>query len=334
MKMEDGSGPQARGLAAVAADDGLAAWQRIFCDVFAREPGPDQLSALAAMAAEPGLAPAQRYRRVLAGFDQQEFKTGFSVRWDTPDTEMVDVEGLRLHVDKADSSVSMPLARGHYENHVLTFFKGFLREGMHVVDAGANIGLYSLLAARLVGPGGHVWSFEPNSENCRLLLAGALDNGLDNLSLHPLALGNERGYTYFTSALGSNGGVLEQAKRSVMHPSCRIVPMARLDDFALPRVDLLKMDVEGAEGLVMQGARDLIARCRPVVTAEFSDDMLTRISGMSGAAFLGLFRELRYSVWLMDRATHHILPIDDTDAFAATFAGTVRIEDLLMTPEG
>ncbi len=332
--MADGFGAEATRRAARADDDGVAEWRRTVLDVFSREPGPAQLSVLAAMAAEPGLAPAQRYRRVLAGFDQQEFKTGFSVRWDKPDTQVVEVEGLRLHVDKADTSVSMPLARGHYENHVLSFFKGFLRDGMHVVDAGANIGLYSLLAARLVGPSGHVWSFEPNSENCRLLLAGALDNALDNLSLHPVALGNERGYTYFTSALGSNGGVLEQAKRSVTHPSCRIVPMARLDDFALARVDLLKMDVEGAEGLLMQGARDLVARCRPVITAEFSDEMLTRISGMTGATFLGMFRELRYSVWLMDRQTHHILPIDDADAFAAAFAGTVRIEDLLMTPEG
>jgi FkbM family methyltransferase len=331
--MANGSGAEAMGSAALAAADEMAEWRRTFVDVFSREPGPEQLSVLAAMAREPGMAPAQRYRRVLAGFDQQEFKTGFTVRRDTADTQVIEVEGLRLHVDKADTSVSMPLARGHYENHVLSFFKGFLREGMHVVDAGANIGLYSLLAGRLVGPTGHVWSFEPSSENCRLLLAGALDNALDNLSLHPLALGNERGYTYFTSALGSNGGVLERAKRSVTHPSCRIVPMARLDDFAIPRLDLLKMDVEGAEGLLMQGARDLVARCRPVITTEFSDEMLTRISGMSGRAFLGLFRELRYSVWLMDRQTHHILPINDTDAFAADFSGTVRIDDLLMTPE-
>ena len=51
------------------------------------------------------------------------------------------------------------------------------------------------------------------------------------------------------------------------------------------------MDVEGAEALLAEGATELIARCRPVVATEFSHAMLSRISGVSGAAFLRFFRD-------------------------------------------
>jgi FkbM family methyltransferase len=290
----------------------------------------ETLAALAASGTQ--LDRAQRYRRVLSTFDQQDLKTGFTVRWDERDLQLVPVEGLAVHIDTADVAISVPLSQGAYEGHLIDFFKDHVREGMHVVDAGANIGLYSLLAAKLVGPAGRVWSFEPNSENARLLLASAVLNRLENVTLHPVALGAERGYTFFTSAVGSNGGVLGQAGRNLTHPSCKIVPTARLDDFGIARVDLLKMDVEGAEGLLLQGAGELLARCRPLVTTEFSNEMLTRISGMSGAAFLGLFRGRGYSVAMLDRSTHRVVPVSDTDAFAAEFEGTGRIEDLVLTP--
>lgn len=317
----------------LAEGDGLDAWCQLFYDMFERVPSGQQRETLAALASNgTQLHRAQRLRRVLSAFDQQELRTGFTVRWDERDLQLVPVEGLGVHIDTADVAISAPLSLGVYERHLIDFFKAHVHEGMHVVDAGANIGLYSLLAAKLVGPGGRVWSFEPNSENARLLLASALLNGFKNVALHPVALGSERGYTFFTAAVGTNGGVLEQAKRSLTHPSCKIVPTARLDDFGIARVDLLKMDVEGAEGLLVQGAGELLARCRPIVTTEFSNEMLTRISSISGAAFLGLFRNQGYSVSMLDRSTHALIPVSDTDAFAAEFEGTCRIEDLVLLP--
>ncbi|HSV45092.1 MAG TPA: FkbM family methyltransferase [Ramlibacter sp.] len=311
----------------------LAAWNAIFKDVFDVAPTPAQRAALQRLAGQAtGLSRQQRLRRVLAAFDQQDLPTGMSVRWSEADVQTTSVEGLSLCLDQADVSVSAPLAAGVYEQHLVSFFKGFLKPGMHVVDAGANLGLYTLLAAGLVGPQGRVWSFEPNSENCRLLLVSALRNDLANIELHPVALGNGRGHMFFTSALGSNGGLVEEGKRNLTHPSCRIVPLARLDDFAIERADLVKMDVEGAEGLLVQGATQFLARHRPTIVAEFSHEMLNRISGMPGAAFLRLFTALGYRVSVFDKLTHQPHPVADTDAFAAEFVGTGRIEDLLLSP--
>ncbi|AMO23598.1 hypothetical protein GCM10027034_38640 [Ramlibacter solisilvae] len=305
----------------------------LFKVVFGREPTASQLKVLTHLGQEHGLSQEQRFRRVIAAFDQQELKTGLTVRWGEPDLGTVLVEGVRIRIDKADVSVSAPLAAGVYERHMIDFFRRVLRPGMHVIDAGANIGLYSLLAARLVGSQGKVWSFEPNSENCRLLLLSATENGLaDIIALQPVALGDHRGFTYFTSALGSNGGVLERAKQSLTHPSCKIVPLTRLDDFGIERVDLMKMDVEGAEPLLVQGGVQTIERCRPVVVAEFSCEMISRISHVAGADFLRFFQSRDYEVMLMNRKASKLVPIADIDGFAQEFEGTGRIEDLVLRP--
>ena len=311
-----------------------AAYQQAFQQIFGLMPSEAQLVVLRHMASGLGeLTHHQTQRRVLAAFDQQDLRTGFAIRWDPSDIQVVKIEGARMHLDLADVSVSYPLSQGSYEYHTRSLFRRRVHAGMHVVDAGANIGLYTLLAARLVGPQGKVWSFEPNSENCRLLLASAFDNDLANIDLHPLALGNSRGYTFFTAGLGSNGGIVEQGKRSVAHPSCRIVPMCRLDDFDIPRLDFMKMDVEGAEGFLIEGAVETITRCRPVIIAEFSNEMLTRISGKTGAEFLRFFRQRNYAVFMLDKRTFKEVAIHDIDAFADEFVGTVRIEDLLLLPQ-
>lgn len=313
----------------------LEVLSNVFAEVYGQPPDTAQRAVLAGLSTHTSnLTSAQRYRRVLASFDQLHVKTSFTVRWGGEDLQVVEVEGVRMHLDRADVSVSDPLARGVYERHLTAFFRRFLREGMHVIDAGANVGLYSILAAKLVGPTGKVWSFEPNSENARLLLVSALDHGLENIKFHPVALGNAHGHTCFTSALGSNGSVVQQGLQDLKHASCKIVPIARLDDYGIERVDLLKMDVEGAEGLLVQGAEGLITRCRPVVTAEFSNEMLSRISGISGAEFLRFFTERGYRVSVFNKRTLDLVPIEDTDAFSAKFVGTVRIEDLVMTPAG
>jgi FkbM family methyltransferase len=313
--------------------DELDTWCRRFSDVFGAVPDASQILTLYQLASQShDLEGSQCYRRILAAFDQQTLRTGFTVRWGPEDENVVAMEGFHLHLDRADVSVSVPVERGFYEKHLISFFKDYLREGMHVIDAGANIGLYTVLAAKLVGPSGKVWAFEPSSENCRLLLTSVGHNKLTNVSLQPVALGSERGYAHFISALGSNGGMVEESRRILSHPSCRIVPTARLDDFQIERVDLVKMDVEGAEGLLVKGAGELLERCRPVIATEFSE-MLIPISGMTAAQFLDFFRARNYTVFVVDRASHRLVPVGDTDAFAAQFVpGCGKIEDLVLMP--
>ena len=164
---------------------------------------------------------------------------------------------------------------------------------MTVVDVGANLGYYSLLASRLVGPSGRVVALEPNSENCRLLLSSLRLNGSTNVELLPVAADVATGWAYYSTHVGSNGGLID-GNDLLAHPGV-VVPTFRLDELVYERVDFLKMDVEGAEGRVVRGATRIIERDRPIVTTELKDEMLTRVSGVSVRDYLGYFEGLGLS---------------------------------------
>jgi FkbM family methyltransferase len=269
---------------------------------------------------------------VIAAFDQQVLHTPMSVRWGPEDVRLHEVSGFSMYLDDADISVAQHIAAGNYEQHLIRFFKAFLRPGMNVVDAGANIGLYTLLSAQCVGPAGKVWGFEPNSENCRFIIASAAKNGFTNIELFPLALGNTRGAVFFTSALGSNGGIEDEAHNNVLDGSCRVVPIVRLDDMALGPVDLMKMDIEGAEALLVRGAEQTLKASRPMIVCEFSDEMLRRISGWLGEKFLRHMIELGFDCFVFDKKTYKLSPIGDPVPFAEGFVGNGRIADLVLCP--
>jgi FkbM family methyltransferase len=226
----------------------------------------------------------------------------------------------------------MPLFRGEYEPHLFKLFSETLKPGMVFMDIGANIGFYSMLAASRVGEGGKVISFDPNTENCRLLMLSINKNGFNNVSLYPFALGGKSGYAMFSTHIGSNGGLIPDTEDSLVNPNCVIVPITRLDDLIDEKVDLIKIDVEGAEGLVIEGAKKLIEKHRPIITSEFSLEMLPRVSGMSGKEYLGYFRDQDYATYICERQTQELVAIESVDAFVNGYGEVTRIEDLVFMP--
>jgi len=188
------------------------------------------------------------------------------------------------------------------------------------------------LAARQVGESGKVICFEPNSENCRLILLSAYKNGFKNVILYPMAASDRTGAVLLSTHLGSNGGLIPANERSLLSPNCRVVSAVRIDELILDPVDLIKIDVEGAEGLVIRGAQNLIERHRPIVTSEFSMEMLSRVSGMPGQEYLAFFQARGYDIFLIDRRSGDLVGIEDVDAFIAHYGPPVRIEDLVFVP--
>ena len=94
-------------------------------------------------------------RQILSTFDRQFFPSPVTVRFGPDDivTHRLD-NGITLFLDREDGAVSRPILAGDYEAHLVPVFERFCRPGMTVVDVGANVGLYSLLASRLVGSNG------------------------------------------------------------------------------------------------------------------------------------------------------------------------------------
>jgi FkbM family methyltransferase len=269
-------------------------------------------------------------RAIIRGFDRHSQPTAMEIRLRAADVEWVPVRGLSLAVDRTDDAVSKPIAAGGWEPHTTGVFERLLRPGMTVVDVGANVGYFTLLAADLVGPEGRVYAFDPNPENCRLIASSIERNQLDTVSLFPVALGAENGFSYFTSAIGSNGAMLRRPRLAEGYDS--LIPVFRLDGLVDGPLDLLKIDVEGAEHLVVTGGRALIERSRPAIVTEFSCDMIQIASGVAPIDYLRTVLLPDYRMFVVERGGEGLRAVDSPESLLDAWPGRDHIEDLLLVP--
>ncbi len=291
---------------------------------------PDELRPDVDKAAAGDLAQVSTIRRMLGTIEHQVAPTAFSVQLAEEDAVRCTVGGVELLCDAADAAVTPGLLSGQYESHLTAVFERYCTPGMTVIDVGANLGYYSLLASRLVGPTGRVIALEPNSENCRLLLSSLRLNGVSNVHLLPVAAGAAAGWAYYSTHVGSNGGLIEDGDL-LSHPG-HVVPTFRLDDLVDGPVGLVKMDVEGAEGLVVHGATQIIERDRPIVTTELKDEMLLRVSGTTVADYLGYFERLGYTPSVLEKATGAEKPYPSVAELLADWGESDELRDVLLLP--
>jgi FkbM family methyltransferase len=172
---------------------------------------------------------------------------------------------------------------GSFEVSERRFVQGFLKPGMTVVDIGAHHGFYTMLAAKMVGPTGRVMSFEPSPrERERLLVHLRLNRILDRVSVFPIALGREAAESTLYVVVGRDTGCNSLRSPAVTEPTQTVqVSVTSLDTFLahqnVARVDFIKMDVEGAELGVLEGAEELLGRRqRPVILTELADSRTLR----------------------------------------------------------
>lgn len=216
----------------------------------------------------------------------------------TDDGNIVRVEspaGFTILVRPTDLSVGAGVAGGAlHEPNVTAVFERRLHPGMRVIDIGANIGWFTLLAASRVGPGGHVLAVEPDRGNAGMLEASRRANGFANVLLLPVAAGRQSGAVAIYKAY-SNAATAPLDTVDPLHAD--LVPAIRLDDVvdpALGPVGLVKADVEGAEYLALGGLERTLRRDRPVVICEFAPGMMPGVSGVEGRHYLDWVRSLGY----------------------------------------
>ncbi len=153
----------------------------------------------------------------------------------------------------------------------LSLVRNLVRAGSIVVDVGANIGYYTLLFEKAIGPGGRIVAFEPEPDNLIELRMNVERNGLSNVSVQPYAVGSRAGMVSF--AKGINGGV--RGDIDSMTGDAIQVPMVTLDEALAGPVDLIKVDVEGYEEEVLLGAKGIIQRFRPNLFVEIHPTLMT-----------------------------------------------------------
>ena len=216
---------------------------------------------------------------------------------DLAGTEEVETEWGVLILPSTDE-VILPALRNTpvWEPGETALVRSWLGSGMTFVDIGAHVGYYTLLASRLVGPGGLVVAFEPSPRNHELLLAMVWRNQLTNVACFPWAVGAENGVVDLyldPTNTGDNRVFGSQAERGS-------VPVRRvaLDALAVlrPPIDVVKMDVQGAEPDVVRGMETLLAASpRARVVLEYWPFGL-RALGHDERAVLDYYRSLGYRV--------------------------------------
>lgn len=180
---------------------------------------------------------------------------------------------IQLHPSLAGINEEL-LDFGVHEPLSTSTYQSFLRPGDHVIDVGANIGYYLWAAAQVVGETGKFLAFEPLPGNYEVLKKNieAVPSLRDRVQVWPWAIGDSTGTCdFYESKIPNLGSFFRHEKLE----QTRTIPVQvrRLDDILKSvegfRPSFLRMDVEGAELLVLAGARDLMRTYKPSLFIEF-----------------------------------------------------------------
>lgn len=220
-----------------------------------------------------------------------------------------------------DPVVSGSLALGIYEPLMSRVFRERLALGQTVIDIGANVGYYTALAASMVGPQGRVLAFEPEPENFAVLQRTVQRNGFNSVSSYPLAVADRAG-TVMLHCSGRNGGD-HRLYHFVGAQAGLAVEAVALDNFAacqaLSAVDILKIDIQGAEGLALRGMEGLMRQKVRTIFIEFYPDGL-RATRVEPVAFLEKLRSYGFELQELDELAGRPIPIASDQAITARYS--------------
>jgi FkbM family methyltransferase len=220
--------------------------------------------------------------------------------------------GFRMRVCLGDWLGRHVFVRGEYEPGTSLVVKALLQPGDTFVDVGANVGYFTLLGSRTVGPTGHVYAFEPVPATRSDLATNLRLNDATNVTVFEHALSNSPGQATFSVGPVDHRGT--SSLRSLTNSTEQItVATARLDDLlsVQGKVSLIKIDVEGAELLVLEGMTTCLGRDRPDLIIEVTDPYLKAL-GHSATQLSTMLADLGYRMYLIDHKG--LVPLGPTQA--------------------
>lgn len=173
------------------------------------------------------------------------------------------VHGHRMYLPPGqDFGPRFNLLANHYKDDAPLVFEQVVKPGMTILDLGGHIGFYALLGARLVGPAGKVYTFEPDPTNSAVLAKNVEINGYRNIVLVRKAVSNTTGPVklYLDDA---HTGMHSLYQEHASGNRYEVVEAATLDDFLAaegwPQIGFIKMNIEGAEAAALEGMTRLLA---------------------------------------------------------------------------
>jgi FkbM family methyltransferase len=203
------------------------------------------------------------------------------------------------------SYIGYALFSKDFEKSEIAFLRRSLKPGNIFLDVGANGGIYTVIAAKQVGSEGHVYAFEPGERELELLRHNIKINNLTNVTVVECAVSDKSGSAKFAvvkdGALNSLAN-LNRAEQQIEH--WRTVITMSLDDFmktySCPRVDFIKIDVEGAERLVLDGSKNLLLSDSKITILFEASDHNEAAFGYSTKQLLFELSQMGFDVYYLD----------------------------------
>ena len=239
-------------------------------------------------------------------------------------TGVCDHGGFQIEYFLNDDLAVGSIVKGtEWEPHILRFVAahGF----SNVIDVGANFGYHTLFFSRVAS--GNVYAFEPQQQNYTLLHGNIARNGVSNVVLYRMACGDKhetvRMPLITTTAMTNMGDFTPNciANKSYF-TEVSAVPLDSLD---LPSIDLIKIDVQGYEVKVLNGARQTIGRYKPTLIVEFESHQMVKTQS-SVEALIQCIRGMGYYIFYLDYqypSDHVCVHVDKLDAFREKFKANI-----------
>lgn len=279
----------------------------------------------------PPSTPAKIYRAVSVFPFLKKFADRF-IKMGIP--RILKIEEGELELDQSDVAVSGALALGSFEETEVKIFREKLKIGMTVIDIGANIGYYTIIAGKRVGANGKVLAFEPEENNLSLLTRNIFLNKINNVTVFKVALADKPGETSLYLDDNNKGHHSLSSQKSGTGKRV-LVKTDTLDNILEKsgslKVDLIKMDIEGAECLALEGmVKTLAINPDLILFTEFYPQAISRL-GRSPLQFLKTMVKLGFFLSEIDENKKCLKKIDDLEMFVSNFPKGESFTNLYAT---
>ena len=253
------------------------------------------------------------------------------------------------NLDNSDN-IGKHIIKGElWEPHLLNFISSFVKSGDFCLDIGACFGWHTLHISRCVGKDGKVFAFEPIQENIELLSENIIDNNITNVTLYDVALGHKYMNVCMCNANSdtskNSGDAFISMKYDIgvendinnieyltnhgvylkinKHP----VTCKTLDSFTSEnKIKFIKLDVQGFERMVIEGAEELIKKDRPIIAVELEDPCMVHY-GYSSKELISYIQSLGYYIYFLDFSypcDHICVPNEQLADFETQFHGKIH----------
>ena len=179
-----------------------------------------------------------------------------------------------------------------HERGEVKFLESIVKEGMNVIDIGANIGITTVAVAKRIG-GGKLYSFEPVPEYFDTLRKNLSSNRLENVRVYELAVTDQVGRLNFYQKGLSSGIIFEEGAKKFEASTTTVDRF--LNEEKIERIDLINMDCEGSELLVLRGAKETLWENKVNIFCEVHHDFLKQL-GQSVGDLVKYLQSLEFEV--------------------------------------